>query len=185
MSENPNPQQPLVSGMQPVSGSIPQPAVSPSPQWESFNAGTSVTQSTTSPAPVKSGEDGEQTAGDSAAPKLADNEVLLTDGRVVEVMETSPRHDESVERLLGQCGLSLVGLGSVGYTRAMALCSLYSVGRLDTATGEVVDRQPVPVPRTKLMWEERKDFIGTTKDTMRIVAKYQDVNGLDTGDNFR
>jgi hypothetical protein len=56
---------------------------------------------------------------------------------------------------------------------------------LDTATGEVVDRQPVPVPRTKLMWEERKDFIGTTKDTMRIVAKYQDVNGLDTGDNFR
>jgi hypothetical protein len=110
-------------------------------------------------------------------PKLAENQVLLKDGRVVSVMETSPRHDSAVEKLLGQAGLTLTGLGAVGYQRAMALCALDEVGRYNPETGQVEDIEPLAVPRTKLMWEERQDYINRTADALKIVAVYNRING--------
>jgi len=110
-------------------------------------------------------------------PKLADNQVLLKDGRVITIMETSPRHDSAVEKLLGQAGLTLTGLGAVGYQRAMALCALDSVGRYNPDTGQVEDIEPLAVPRTKLMWEERQDYINRTSDALKIVAVYNRING--------
>lgn len=119
-------------------------------------------------------------------PQLEPNQILLSDGRVVEVMETAPRHDFAMQKLLTAAGFSLTGANAMGYTTAMALCAIYAIGPLDPATGRPDPQQwrPIPVPRTVAMWEERQDLIPRTSDSLLIVDLYNKVNG-NGGDNFR
>lgn len=125
----------------------------------------------------------EPVAQESAAPRLAENEVLLSDGRVVAVMETDPQHDFTVRKLLNANGVTLQGLGAMDYIAFMALCALESVGVLNRATGQVEQRQSLARPMTKLMLDERLMLPRTTRNLNRIVTKYNEINGVGADDS--
>ncbi len=103
-------------------------------------------------------------------PPLAFNEVRLSDGMIVAIRETTADDDDRIEKVLADEGLSLQGLGAVGYTRALALAAIERWGNEEMAP--IVFKQQLAPLRRRVK----------SKDMPLILQKYAEVNGLATGD---
>ena len=104
---------------------------------------------------------------------LKDNEVRLSDGRVVALRETNALDDERVLEQLRRAGYQLQDLAMLSLGRYSALFAI-----------ESIDGDPFEPPKGKVQIELFLKNMKTA-DALRLVRKYSEVNGLEDEETFR